>query len=413
MKKYHWLILLMACLGAQICRAQNTYDSTMVLALDSIPRVNDSTDKDKDVVDVFQKMRHKKPKLHLTKTDKKERLQFTLVPAAGYTLQTGFSVLLAANSVFYTDKDDHSKSSTILASVSYTQYNQVILPLFVNIWTKGKKFNLISDMRYMSYPSQTYGLGPSTSKSAGYDINFSYLKLHQSVLKRVSSDLFAGVGYFYDLLWSQREVNPPAGETSFQQYGLHRKEVASGFNFQVLYDNRANQVNPTGGSYATFRYRVSPTWLGSNTTWQSGVLDLRKYFAFPKGSHNTVALWNFNWMTLDGKPPYLLLPSIGWDDYFNTGRGYVQGRFRAKNMSYLEAEYRFRLVPNGLFGAVIFGNLQTYSSDIPGLYQTVIPGGGAGLRIKVNKRSNTNLCIDYGFGKDGSRGFFINLGEVF
>lgn len=413
MRKYHLLILLITCLESQICRAQDTYDSTMVLALDSVQRINDSTDRDKDVVDVFQKMRHKKPKLYLTKTDKKERLQFTLVPAAGYTLQTGFSVLLAANSVFYTDKKDHSKSSTILVSLSYTQYNQVILPLFVNIWTKGKKYNIISDMRYMSYPSQTFGLGANSRKSAGYDIDFSYLKLHQSVLKRISSDFFAGVGYFYDLLWSQREVNPPAGETSFQQYGLHKKETASGFNFQALYDNRANQVNPTSGSYATFRYRINPKWLGSSSNWQSGVLDLRKYFPFPKGSHNTVALWNFNWMTLEGKPPYLLLPSTGWDDYFNTGRGYIQGRFRAKNMSYLEAEYRFRLVPNGLFGAVIFGNLQTYSSEIDGLYQTVIPGGGAGLRIKVNKRSNTNLAIDYGFGKDGSRGFFINLGEVF
>jgi hypothetical protein len=35
------------------------------------------------------------------------------------------------------------------------------------------------------------------------------------------------------------------------------------------------------------------------------------------------------------------------------------------------------------------------------------------MRIKLVKHSSTNLCIDYGFGKDGSRGFFVNLGEVF
>ena len=44
---------------------------------------------------------------------------------------------------------------------------------------------------------------------------------------------------------------------------------------------------------------------------------------------------------------------------------------------------------------------------------TIIPAGGFGLRIKINKYSNTNLCIDYGFGIRGSRGIFLNMGEVF
>jgi hypothetical protein len=153
--------------------------------------------------------------------------------------------------------------------------------------------------------------------------------------------------------------------------------------------------------------------MGSTASWQSSIIDLRKYFEFPTGSKNTVALWSYNWFTTTGKPPYLLLPSIGWDDNFNTGRGYIQGRYRANNMSYLECEYRFNLMRNGLLGCVVFSNLQTYSTEFSELYNRLIPGGGMGLRVKVNKNSQTNLCIDYGFGEDGSRGFFINLGEVF
>jgi hypothetical protein len=42
-----------------------------------------------------------------------------------------------------------------------------------------------------------------------------------------------------------------------------------------------------------------------------------------------------------------------------------------------------------------------------------VPAGGIGLRIKVNKKSATNLAIDYGIGINGSRGFFVNLGESF
>jgi hypothetical protein len=36
-----------------------------------------------------------------------------------------------------------------------------------------------------------------------------------------------------------------------------------------------------------------------------------------------------------------------------------------------------------------------------------------GLRIKFNKHSKANLCIDYAWGQDGSKGFFVNMGEVF
>jgi hypothetical protein len=43
----------------------------------------------------------------------------------------------------------------------------------------------------------------------------------------------------------------------------------------------------------------------------------------------------------------------------------------------------------------------------------IAPGYGVGLRIKINKFSGANVCIDYGFGNDNSRGIAINLGEVF
>ena len=46
-------------------------------------------------------------------------------------------------------------------------------------------------------------------------------------------------------------------------------------------------------------------------------------------------------------------------------------------------------------------------------FDKVVPAAGAGLRIRLNKVSNANLCVDYGFGADGSHGLSLNLGEVF
>ena len=64
----------------------------------------------------------------------------------------------------------------------------------------------------------------------------------------------------------------------------------------------------------------------------------------------------YEWLTINGNPPYDLLPSIGEDPYSNTGRGFAQGRFRGKNMLYVESEYRFGILKNGLLGGVVLSS---------------------------------------------------------
>jgi hypothetical protein len=47
------------------------------------------------------------------------------------------------------------------------------------------------------------------------------------------------------------------------------------------------------------------------------------------------------------------------------------------------------------------------------LLDFIEPAGGIGLRIKYDKFSRTNICIDYGIGRYGSNGVFLNIGEFF
>ena len=82
-------------------------------------------------------------------------------------------------------------------------------------------------------------------------------------------------------------------------------------------------------------------------------------------------------------------------------------------MVYFESEYRFGITENGFLGGVVFGNMQSLSEGQGTPIKTILPGYGIGMRIKLNKHSNTNISIDYGFGQGGSRGVFLNLGEVF
>jgi hypothetical protein len=58
-------------------------------------------------------------------------------------------------------------------------------------------------------------------------------------------------------------------------------------------------------------------------------------------------------------------------------------------------------------------NLTTTSDPETGALQNPDPGIGAGLRLKLNKHSDTNIAIDFGLGAEGSAGVFFGTGEAF
>ena len=367
----------------------------------------------KDMADIIGKLLHPTKVKQFDSIDN-SKYNYSIVPAAGYTLQTGFAGIISANLGYYNYEAVNAKLSNIATSITYSEYNQIILPLSANVWFKNGKYNFVSDNRYISYPSNIYGLGGRTDPNKARTINFSGLKLHNRIVKSFSTNWFAGVGLYYDQFWNITVLDPTTKRISnLIQRELGKSETSVGPIVNVLYDSRTNQINPDKGLYFNLLYRDNFQALGSDNNWQSLVIDTRKYFNFPRDSKNVLAFWNLEWLTLSGKIPYLIMPSTGWDDQYNSGRGYIQSRFRGRSMSYLESEYRFGISRNGLFGAVVFANVQSFSGDLSSTYTTLLPGYGAGLRVKINKHSRTNICIDYGFGKNGSGGFYVNLGEVF
>jgi hypothetical protein len=361
----------------------------------------------RDIVDIWYRVTHQPDKPRIDE----KGFHPSIVPAAGYTMATGLAAVLSANLTF---PSHAGKYSNILTSIAYTEKKQTILPFQASFWIDGDKYLLVTDLRFMNYPSTTFGLGSRAPLSAGDTIDFDYLKLHGSLMRKIMPDFYAGIGFYYDRFWDIQETGPPTGTaSSLQKYGFTSTSTSAGPIFRAIYDSRKNPVAPEQGWFANLTLRSNLKLTGSDTNWHSLAFEARKYLRFPAHSPNTIALWTYNVFTLAGRPPYLMLPSTGWDDFYNTGRGYVQGRYRGRNMSYLEAEYRFRISHDGLFGGAVFGNLQTFSKDPTRQLHTVIPGFGTGIRLRINKYSGANLCIDYGFGLDGQRGISVNLGEVF
>lgn len=337
----------------------------------------------------------------------------SIAPAFGYTLQTGFAGIISGNAAIQSLKYPNQNLSAINSYIAYTQYSQLLFNTESVLWAANNKYNFIGDWRYMRYPANNYGIGSTTPPGNEYTISYNYIRLHEDVLQNIGRNWFAGIGFHFDYHWNINESDIDSGKTTdFDQYGFKRHSISSGITLNLLQDKRRNPINPRDGWYGKMMLRNNFTWLGSDNNWQSLLIDVRKYIPL-QGGKQVLALWSYNWLTLFGKPPYLDMPSLGWDTYNNTGRGYIQSRFQGKNMLYDEAEYRFGITRNGLLGGVLFANIHTFSQWPGDNFKEINPGYGAGIRIKLNKFSNTNIAIDYGLGLQGSKGLFVNLGEVF
>lgn len=386
------------------------------------PILPDSTQYDPhnqmDVFDVakmaIRKMFKKKPDLFTKKKPNENGPFITTIPYPGYAIATGFAAVLPINISFYTNKKEKGELSFFNSNFQYTQYKQVLAFSLSNLFFGHDKWELIGDWRYYNFPTYTYGLGSSTTLLDQDRINYSHLRVYEQVMHRVVKNLDAGIGYHLDYHWNIDDFNSDNGDpTDFQRYGYTKRSISSGLSVNLLYDSRNNPNNPYRGIYFNFQFRTNLKGLGGDGNWNSITVDCRKYVRLPTKWYLEMAFWGYLWVTVNGKPPYLDLPSTGWDMFNNTGRGYAMGRFRGLSMAYLETEFRFGIMRNGLLGGVVFFNAESLSQWPSGNFGTIQPGGGIGLRIKLNRRTNTNSAIDYGFGTGGSRGFAANLNEVF
>lgn len=292
--------------------------------------------------------------------------------------------------------------------------HQYLLSCNSNIIFNKFKFHLLGAARYYNSPTNIYGLGNNVHLTDVLSIDFSYLRVYQIAYRELIPHLFAGLGYNLDYHWGIK-ANLVSGKVSkeFERLQKESSSTSSAISINMQFDNRKNTINPQNGTYIDLQYRPNLTLFGSTQNWHSLLIDIRHYIQLPAAPHSVLAFWGYSNITLSGTPPYLDMPSIGWDDCSNTGRGYTPGRFTGRNLVYFESEYRFPLTSNGLLGGVVFGNAGSIIKNMSDNLHTINPGGGVGLRIKIDKYSNTNATCDFGVGVSGSWSFSFGFGEVF
>ena len=145
-----------------------------------------------DVFDVIRKELNINPKKHDTLNEAGLGPFFAFLPAAGYTLQSGYTGVVSVNASFFTDKNKR-KASAIQSNFNYSEYHQFWVNTNSLIYYDKPKLNLVGDWRVQRFPTNTFGLGSHSPVFNVTAIDYYYLKFHQLVLKEVFPDFFLGL----------------------------------------------------------------------------------------------------------------------------------------------------------------------------------------------------------------------------
>lgn len=406
----------------------------IIAAQVSEPAMTDSACMQKDIKDVINKWRHKAPAPPTGETG-----SLLLVPVIGTNPATGFMIGTAGQYAFQLPSSSYS---SISANLSFTTKKQLLIQVKNNIYMPGNRAFLSGDWRVLIFSQDTYGLSTAAPENGvvkfQYGVNginvdddslvqplrYTQLRFYQTISFSITRSFYLGFGYHFDAYYNIRDLKLDTAKRTYTSHYIYsqyyqfnpERYTLSGLSLNVLWDTRDNLVNAYKGFYANVNFRVNPRFLGSSSS--STVLDAEWRSFHPlsgKNRRHLLAFWALGNFTAPGKVPYLALPALGYDQRGRSGRGYVQGRFRGTDMLYAESEYRFPISSCGsLFGGVLFVNVTT--ANDPGnsvrLLDYLQTGYGFGLRLMVDKRSRTNLQLDFGFGNRAG-GVYLGASETF
>jgi len=378
--------------------------------------IKGDTSKLLDIIDIGKRWLHISSIKRPDSTGK--MIYFSVLPFSTQVPGGGSAIVTSTTAGFYLG----DRKDTYMSKVTFTPYwnfkQRFGLPIRSYVWLNQNRWVISGDTRLLVYPQYTWGLGRQKKDEDKLLVNYSYLRLYQQALKRLSRGFFAGVGYHIDYRMNVRTNadSPSLRDYTGYAYGTtpSANSFSSGLSLNTVFDTRSNSLNPLDGYYLSFQYRINPTFLGNDNAWKSVYVDFRKYIRFDHTGNrqNMIAVWSYLWKVIGKEVPYLDLPSIGWEDYNRSGRGFEQNRYRGRTLLYVEAEYRRDITDNGFLGFVVFTNANTVSGPKSTFLISWNPAIGAGLRIKMNKRSGTNIAVNYGRSIDHST-INVTLGEVF
>ncbi len=335
----------------------------------------------------------------------KSKIRLTPLPVVMYAPETRLGLGALAILNFNLGKDSATRTSYLQSSFIFTINKQIDFDNEVVMFTNKERFFIKARVRYLHMPEFYYGIGNELPESNQQLVTYNQFFAEARVLRKIRKNLFAG-GYFK----SNNINNPTPSDTGIwqrQHYLGQDGYHVSGIGVDIITDSRDLIYNASKGFYTEFYALVYGKYTGSNYAMTELLVDMRKYFTILRAKRHVLA-FHLLCASSSGNVPYKDLSEFGGAYMM---RGYYRGRYRDKKQLSFQMEYRMPVWKFiGVCAWVGAGRVAptVKELDVEGLH----PNYGLGLRLKINKKDNINIRVDYGIGAK-STGIYINILEAF
>jgi outer membrane protein assembly factor BamA len=352
-----------------------------------------------------------------------EATTFVIVPLFGAKPTTGFRAGAAGLIEFPLGDPTETRISSLSTAATISTKKQVGVFFTPALYGASNGWQMQGDNHFNATENGNVPLGSTESGATG-DLNFDSVRLFNALSWRLTGPLYAGVGLYFarqsniraaDDDLSDWDTSPFVEYSTANGFSLTR-QIASGLGLTAILDSRDNQNDATHGWYVFGNFRTHfKDFLGGDSTWQRLTLDLRTYRPLSADGRQHLAVWALTDLVTGGTAPYLDLPATGTDARGRSARGYAEGEIRGRHLVYGEVEYRRTVTANGLFGFVVFVNGTTVGDPTTdaSLFASFAPAGGAGLRLLLQKRSRTSICVDVAWGRDRAGAIYVGITDAF
>jgi hemolysin activation/secretion protein len=221
----------------------------------------------------------------------------------------------------------------------------------------------------------------------------------------VRPGLFVGGNFDVNHTIATDEGPRMTGDSTYQAQGS--SIFNTGIGAVLQYDTRDVAGNAWRGTYAALSITKYGRTLGGNGNYATYLWDYRHYR--PLGRNGRTLAFQLKARLTGGTVPWPELSMVGSG---SDVRGYVEGRFRDREVLIGLLEYRHMFVrSSGQLSRHGFVTWVGGGAMGPSLeFEGFLPNAGVGYRFELQPRANVR--VDVGFGHR-SRGVYFNFNEAF
>jgi outer membrane protein assembly factor BamA len=334
--------------------------------------------------------------------DPKPGLSAAAFPVVFSSPETGFGggagVMLTYRSE---NADIERRPQSLGVMLFYTKKKQALAGIAPELSLDQDNWRLQSTIGYSKFPTSMFGIGNDTPEEAEEDYTLEGGSVQAFLLRRIYSDLRAGLTV--DVKKASVQGEDPGGLLDRGLVHGYKGGFYSGLGPSLEWDSRDNSFTPGRGEWFRLDATFYTDLLDSDTNYEIVIANLRHYRSI-RPSH--VLAGQILMVSVSDVAPFHDLAKLG-----DVMRGIYAGRVIDRAMLSGRLEYRFPL--KGRFGGVAFGSLGDVADGLDRYRIADLKfAGGGGLRFALNQSEGINLRVDLGFSRFGSE-VYVQFLEAF